>query len=243
MSSRTLLVIALILALAQTTPVEAQDENPTTPGAIPNPGTYQGSMELQRRSDQQDKQFRQQQSLQPQYQQPRYNPQQPRYGGSRPSPGAQQETQPRPDANPFGTLSPGDLAAQDALNRGDWAGAVRLWRPLAKRGDVNAEYNLGVMYDLGHGIGMNKAEAARWYLRAAERGMGPAMLNLGAIIMIGSRRPADLVPAYKWFLVAARDTDPGVRANAQQNLGLVAPLMSRGQIAQAEAQAQSWSPK
>ena len=62
----------------------AQDENPTTPGAIPNPGTYQGSMELQRRSDEQDQQFRQQQQ-QPQYQQPRYNPQtygQRRYGQS-----------------------------------------------------------------------------------------------------------------------------------------------------------------
>ena len=42
-------------------PVFAQDENPTTPGAIPNPSTYQGSMELQHQSDQQDQQYRQQQ--------------------------------------------------------------------------------------------------------------------------------------------------------------------------------------
>lgn len=39
----------------------AQQENPTTPGAIPNPGSYQGSTELQRQQDQQDQQFRQQQ--------------------------------------------------------------------------------------------------------------------------------------------------------------------------------------
>ncbi|HLG89244.1 MAG TPA: tetratricopeptide repeat protein [Alphaproteobacteria bacterium] len=244
-SSRALLMIASILAFTQTTAVKAQDENPTTPGAIPNPGTYQGSMELQRRSDQQDQQFRQQQSLQPQYQQPRYNPQQRAYGGAphQSLPSAQPETRSRQSVNPFGELSPGDLAAQDALNRGDWVGAVRLWRPLAERGDVNAEYNLGVMYDQGHGVGMNKAEAARWYLKAAERGMSPAMLNLGNIIVLSSRGPADMVSAYKWFLVAARDNDPGVRANAQHNLGLVAPLMLRSQIARAEAQAQSWSPK
>src|ERR1700693_1146099 len=48
-------------------PAFAQDENPTTPGAIPNPSTYQGSTELQRRSDQQDQQYRQQQQ-QPSYQ-------------------------------------------------------------------------------------------------------------------------------------------------------------------------------
>lgn len=45
-------------------PVFAQDENPTTPGAIPNPSTYQGSTELQRQSDQQDQQYRQQQQQQ-----------------------------------------------------------------------------------------------------------------------------------------------------------------------------------
>jgi hypothetical protein len=58
--------IALMMAgvaLAQ------DDENPTTPGAIPNPGTYQGSSELQRQSDQQDQQYRQSQQPPP-YQQP-----------------------------------------------------------------------------------------------------------------------------------------------------------------------------
>jgi len=57
----TLPLIALALAAAIPTAAFAQDENPTTPGAIPDPSTYQGSMELQRQSDQQDQQFRQQQ--------------------------------------------------------------------------------------------------------------------------------------------------------------------------------------
>ena len=43
----------------------AQDAvGPTTPGAIPNPGTYQGSMEIQRQQDQQAQQFRDQQNQQ-----------------------------------------------------------------------------------------------------------------------------------------------------------------------------------
>lgn len=42
----------------------AQDVGPTTPGAIPNPGTYQGSMEIQRQQDQQAQQFRDQQNQQ-----------------------------------------------------------------------------------------------------------------------------------------------------------------------------------
>ena len=46
----------------------------TTPGAIPNPGTYQGSMQLQQEQDRQSQQFRQQssQQYQPQQQQQGY---------------------------------------------------------------------------------------------------------------------------------------------------------------------------
>ena len=43
----------------------AQDAvGPTTPGAIPNPGTYQGSMQIQQQQDQQAQQFRDQQNAQ-----------------------------------------------------------------------------------------------------------------------------------------------------------------------------------
>jgi len=38
-----------------------------------------------------------------------------------------------------------------AHRRGDYATAVREWRPLAKQGHAKAQYNLGVMYDNGQG--------------------------------------------------------------------------------------------
>ena len=57
---------ALIGALCAA-PALAQEEG-TVPGAIPDPSTYQGSMEQQRQSDAQDQQFRQQQQQQPAYQ-------------------------------------------------------------------------------------------------------------------------------------------------------------------------------
>ena len=45
----------------------------TTPGALPNPGTYQGSMQIQQEQDRQSQQFRQQsQQYQPQQQQQSY---------------------------------------------------------------------------------------------------------------------------------------------------------------------------
>jgi len=51
------LPLALVLAAAV---ARAQDENPTTPGAIPDPSTYQGSMQLQEQGRANDAQIQQQ---------------------------------------------------------------------------------------------------------------------------------------------------------------------------------------
>jgi hypothetical protein len=225
-------------------PARAQDENPTTPGAIPNPGSYQGSMELQRRSDEQDQQFRQQQSqpsYQGGYQQPRYNA--PSRGGYAPRRAAPPPPErPRTEAQAFGKEAPGDLMAEKLAAKGDYAGALRLWRPLAAQGDVNAEYNLGVMYDVGHGVPANPVQAAFWYRKAAEKGMGAAMLNLATIIVQHARGPADLVPAYTWMRIAA-NRDPAVRPGAMHNMSLIGHMMSYDQVTRAEAAAHAWAPR
>ena len=39
-----------------------------------------------------------------------------------------------------------------AYKRGDYASALRLWRPLAKQGNTGAQFNLGLMYYLGQGV-------------------------------------------------------------------------------------------
>ncbi len=39
-----------------------------------------------------------------------------------------------------------------AYHRGDYATAIREWRPLAKQGVADAQYNLGIMYDHGEGV-------------------------------------------------------------------------------------------
>ena len=39
-----------------------------------------------------------------------------------------------------------------AARRGDYAAAIRLWRPLAEQGNANAQGSLGYMYEKGHGV-------------------------------------------------------------------------------------------
>ena len=39
-----------------------------------------------------------------------------------------------------------------AAQRGDYATAVRLWRPLAEQGNAPAQFHLGFMHGMGQGV-------------------------------------------------------------------------------------------
>jgi TPR repeat protein len=54
----------------------------------------------------------------------------------------------------------------EAYNRGDYATALREWRPLAAQGHARAQYNLGFMYASGQGVPQDYAEAVKWFRRS-----------------------------------------------------------------------------
>ena len=58
----------------------------------------------------------------------------------------------------------------DAYDRGDYATALREWRPLAEQGVALAQFNLGWMYDNGEGVPQNDKTAVKWYTLAADQG-------------------------------------------------------------------------
>lgn len=59
----------------------------------------------------------------------------------------------------------------DAYEAGDYATALKEFKPLAEQGDAVAQYNLGKMYRKGHGVSKDGKKAAKWYRKAAEQGM------------------------------------------------------------------------
>ena len=74
-----------------------------------------------------------------------------------------------------------------AYKKGDYATALREWRPLAEQGNAAAQYNLGYMYNFGWGLPQNDAEAMKWYHKAAEQGFADAQFRLGAMYFGGER--------------------------------------------------------
>ena len=56
----------------------------------------------------------------------------------------------------------------DAAERGDYATALKEWTPLAKQGDADTQFNLGLMYDKGLGVPQDYKTAVKCRPLAAE---------------------------------------------------------------------------
>ena len=98
----------------------------------------------------------------------------------------------------------------------DSSAVIRL-QERAVQGDVEAQFNLGYMYDTGEGVQEDDVEAARWYRLAADQGDVNAQHNLGLMYDTGEGVQEDDVEAARWYRLAA---DQGY-VNAQYNLGLM----------------------
>jgi hypothetical protein len=113
---------------------------------------------------------------------------------------------------------PGDGAAEAdaAFQKGDYAKALRLARPLAEAGDARAESILGFAYYRGRGVTHDDSEAAKWFALAADKGDAASRFTLGVMYGEGRGVPQDFAEAARWYRRAADQGD----AQAQYNLGL-----------------------
>ena len=84
----------------------------------------------------------------------------------------------------------------------DDAKAIRILRPLAERGDVVAQYNLGVMYYRGRGVVQNDQEAVRLWKLAASQGNASAQYNLGWLYY-GGKVDKDDKEVLKWYRLSS----------------------------------------
>src|SRR3989304_3876048 len=107
--------------------------------------------------------------------------------------------------------------ATAAYERGDYATAFRLMKPLAEKGKAKAQHNLGVMYDYGRGVPQDTSIALKWYRSAAEHGIPEAQHNLGLMYQKAQGVPQNYSEAAKWYRRAA---EQGM-ADSQVNLGIM----------------------
>jgi len=95
-----------------------------------------------------------------------------------------------------------------AWNRGEYAAALELLRPLADRGVAAAQATLGIMYDNGQGVPTDHAVAVVWFRKAANQGHAHAEYDLGLKYSQGQGVSHDDAVAVSWFQRAADHGDP-----------------------------------
>lgn len=91
-----------------------------------------------------------------------------------------------------------------AWQKGDYAGAVAIWRPLAEKGDADAEFNMGQAYRLGRGVPVDLAQAEVWLEKAARAGHMDAQTTLGLLLWDSGDRSGSL----QWLKKAAQQGEP-----------------------------------
>lgn len=104
-----------------------------------------------------------------------------------------------------------------ASREGDYEAAFRELEPEAKRGNAEAQYHLGVMYDTGQGVPKNASKAVHWYLNAAELGHAQAQYNAAVMYNEGRGTAQNPALALQWLGKAAQQ---GL-ADAQFSLGVM----------------------
>ncbi len=158
-----------------------------------------------------------------------------------------------------------------------WSEAASWFRRAAKQGHLAATTDLGIMNLQGRGVPKDAAEGLRLLRNAARKGNLCAQSILGRFLMMGNYVPQDLEEATKWYRMAAIRKFGSVHRNLAEiysgrfggeadfvealrwaiisdninyydsNLKLIGklrdkilPLMSTGEIAEAERRAHAW---
>ena len=110
--------------------------------------------------------------------------------------------------------------AQEAYRKGSYIKALDLFYALAKKGDKEAQFNVGLIYELGKGIKSDPIEAIRWYEKAANQGSAEAAYNLGNLYVARAKkekRPYLYKKAKFWLQKGADSGYP----DALNNLGVL----------------------
>lgn len=73
----------------------------------------------------------------------------------------------------------------------------------AEQGDASAQFDMGMKYAKGEGVGQDDAEAVKWFRKAADKGLADAQVILGQYYFNGYGVPQDNTQAVKWHRKAA----------------------------------------
>jgi TPR repeat protein len=118
----------------------------------------------------------------------------------------------------------------------------------AERGNAEAQFNLGIIYENGlddsrYAVEGNRPEAMRWLLAAAEQGLARAQIKLAEIYASEPEIPENSVKACAWYLLATTNLGGAHLQKAQSAYQRACSHLTPSQIIAVRRFAQAWKPK
>ena len=101
----------------------------------------------------------------------------------------------------------------DAAQAGDFIAAYELWLPMAKQGDANAQFYLGLLHSRQLIDQASQEQAVKWYLLAANNDHVNAQFNLGIKYDKGLGVEQSATEAFSWYFKAANNGHPEAQFN------------------------------
>jgi TPR repeat protein len=114
---------------------------------------------------------------------------------------------------PAGGMAQDYEAGLKAARGGDYAAALKEWRPLAEKGHAKAQHQLGLMYRHARGVKRDYRRAAKWFRKAARQGLATSQLALGRLYVAGRGIKKDFPKALSWFQKAAAQGSAAAKNN------------------------------
>ena len=94
------------------------------------------------------------------------------------------------------------------IDKGNYKAAYPVLREFAKKGDIDAQYQLAFMYEQGLGLKADFVQAAKWYEAAAKQGDVASQFNLAELLEDGEEGiEQDYIQAAFWYEQAANQGD------------------------------------
>ena len=97
------------------------------------------------------------------------------------------------------------LALYENADSGEESVVLEWYLPAAEEGDMEAQYNLGFMYETGWGVGIDEKMAANWYKEASDLQHDMAQLRLGMMYVVGSGVAKDVDQGVELLRLAAEN--------------------------------------
>lgn len=139
--------------------------------------------------------------------------------------------------------------------QGQYQIARKMWKPLARDGDCDAQYAMGLLYFNGLSVRKNRETAILWWERAADQAQPQALNSLGVVYSNqrvpyttldcrkGCGKAKNLVKAYKWFGLAEEYGPHREAEFAQEAIKRISSQMNDDEIMKAKSQIEGWAPK